>query len=180
LGDSDARPRPTTACPPRGLSWCRSHRDGWAQPQTSIKSESESEGEGESERKKRKRRKTIKEPEKAAVPPQPDVGRLDAAAADHRADSSPATREAELERRGLVWRDNSYSSQHQGVSWNKQRANWQAHIKHGGKNERLGHFATEEEAKARYDTRCRELGMDRVISDFHPSEAAKTVEPRYR
>ena len=35
-----------------------------------------------------------------------------------------------------------------------------AQIKHGGKNEFLGRFAAEEEAKARYDARCLELGRD--------------------
>jgi hypothetical protein len=67
---------------------------------------------------------------------------------------------AEVERRGLVRRDKSFSSRHRGVSWNKQNTNWTAQVHHGGKREHLGYFTTEEEAKARYDARCLELGLD--------------------
>jgi hypothetical protein len=76
---------------------------------------------------------------------------------------------AEVQRRGLVRRDNSFSSRYKGVSWHKMRKNWQAKVAHGGKREHLGCFTTEEEAKAAYDTRCRELGVDpdaSALSDF--------------
>jgi hypothetical protein len=52
------------------------------------------------------------------------------------------------------------SSRHKGVTWDKTTRKWMAQIKHGGKNEFLGRFAAEEEAKARYDARCLELGRD--------------------
>ena len=42
----------------------------------------------------------------------------------------------------------------------KEGKKWEAQLYHGGKREHLGHFATEEDAKARYDGRCLELGMD--------------------
>jgi hypothetical protein len=67
---------------------------------------------------------------------------------------------AEVECRGLVRRDNSRSSRHTGVSWEKDRRKWVAKVRHGGKRESLGYFDSEEEAKARYDARCQELGMD--------------------
>jgi hypothetical protein len=67
---------------------------------------------------------------------------------------------AELQRRGLVRRGHSFTSRHKGVSWNKNRKKWEAKVCHGGKNEHLGTFATEAEAKACRDARCRELGMD--------------------
>ena len=51
-------------------------------------------------------------------------------------------------------------SRHKGVTWDKTTRKWMAQIKHGGKNEFLGRFAAEEEAKARYDARCLELGRD--------------------
>jgi hypothetical protein len=49
---------------------------------------------------------------------------------------------------------------YKGVSWHQQTQKWRAQISHGGKKESLGCFATEEEAKARYDARCLELGID--------------------
>ena len=67
---------------------------------------------------------------------------------------------AEITRRGLVRRHNSYSSRHKGVSLHKQNNTWKAHVYRGGKTEHLGIFATEDEAKAAYDARCLELGMD--------------------
>ena len=67
---------------------------------------------------------------------------------------------AEITRRGLVRRHNSYSSRHKGVSLHKQNNTWKAQVYRGGKTEHLGIFATEDEAKAAYDARCLELGMD--------------------
>ena len=67
---------------------------------------------------------------------------------------------AEVERRGLVRRDNGCTSRHKGVGWHKKSKKWKARIERGEKQERLGSFATEEEAKARRDARCRELGVD--------------------
>jgi hypothetical protein len=67
---------------------------------------------------------------------------------------------AEEGRRGLVRRDNSWSSQYNGVYWQTRDSNWEAQVCHGGKQEQLGHFATEEAAKAGYDARCLELGLD--------------------
>jgi hypothetical protein len=67
---------------------------------------------------------------------------------------------AEEGRRGLVRRDNAWSSRHNGVFRNTAIKKWQAQVVHGGKQEHLGLFAIEEEAKARYDTRCLELGLD--------------------
>ena len=67
---------------------------------------------------------------------------------------------AEIARRGLVRRDNACSSRHTGVSWHKASKKWEARLGHGGKQERLGLFATEAEAKARYDARRLELGVD--------------------
>jgi hypothetical protein len=67
---------------------------------------------------------------------------------------------AEVEGRGLVRRDNAFSSRHKGVSWDKMQQKWLARVYHGGKTEHLGYFATEEEAKACYDARCLELGVD--------------------
>jgi hypothetical protein len=46
------------------------------------------------------------------------------------------------------------------VSWHKVNKKWKARIERGGKKENLGSFATEAEAKARYDARCLELGRD--------------------
>jgi hypothetical protein len=83
---------------------------------------------------------------------------------DQREDSAPIqnnnTEEetaAEVENRGLVRRDNSFSSQHKGVSWAKHANKWKVQISHDGKMEHLGLFATEGEAKARYDARRLEL-----------------------
>jgi hypothetical protein len=67
---------------------------------------------------------------------------------------------AEVQRRGLVQRVNSFTSRQKGVSWEKQSKKWRAKLNHGGKEEYLGRFVTEEGAKARYDARCLELGMD--------------------
>jgi hypothetical protein len=72
----------------------------------------------------------------------------------------PAALEVELARRGLVRQDNPNSSRHMGVSWHEPSKKWKAQVYHGGKKEHLGHFATEEEAKARYDARRLELGKD--------------------
>jgi hypothetical protein len=77
-----------------------------------------------------------------------------------RPECEPGVLAAEIEHRGLVRRDNSNSSRHTGVSWNKTQLKWLAQISHGGKQEYIGLFATEEEAKARYDARCLELGQD--------------------
>jgi hypothetical protein len=46
------------------------------------------------------------------------------------------------------------------VSWDKTNKKWEAQVRHGGKQEHIGRFATEEEAKARRDARCLELGLD--------------------
>ena len=67
---------------------------------------------------------------------------------------------AELARRGLVRRDNSFSSRHRGVCWDTQKKKWQAQFYHGGKREHLDYFGAQDEAKACYDARCRELGLD--------------------
>jgi hypothetical protein len=40
---------------------------------------------------------------------------------------------AELARRGLVRRDNGFTSRHKGVSWDKTNENWKAHVQHDGK-----------------------------------------------
>jgi hypothetical protein len=70
------------------------------------------------------------------------------------------TVDAVIKSRGLVWRGNEFFSRHKGVSWNKRQQKWTVRVYHGGKTENLGVFATEEEAKARYDARCLELGVD--------------------
>jgi hypothetical protein len=67
---------------------------------------------------------------------------------------------AEITRRGLVRRDNAFSSRHTGVSWHKTNKKWRAEVSHDGKADFLGLFATEAAAKARYDARCLELGRD--------------------
>jgi hypothetical protein len=67
---------------------------------------------------------------------------------------------AEEGRRGLVRRDNAWTSQYKGVSWDTRHSKWDARLRHGGKQEQLGLFPTEEAAKARYDARCLELGRD--------------------
>ena len=67
---------------------------------------------------------------------------------------------AEVARRGLVRRDNSFTSRYRGVCWDKKSKKWQARVVHDGKREYLGLFATEGEAKARCDARCLELGQD--------------------
>jgi hypothetical protein len=59
-----------------------------------------------------------------------------------------------------VRRDNSWTSQYNGVSWATRDSKWRACLDHGGKQEQLGDFATEEKAKARYDARCLEVGLD--------------------
>jgi hypothetical protein len=66
----------------------------------------------------------------------------------------------EITRRGLVRSGNPFTSQHKRVSWNKKGKNWQAQIHHGGKNEKLSGFATEDEAKACCDARRLELDLD--------------------
>jgi hypothetical protein len=45
------------------------------------------------------------------------------------------------------------------VSWYKITKKWTAQVYHGGKQENLGVFATEEEAKVRRNARCHELGI---------------------
>jgi hypothetical protein len=67
---------------------------------------------------------------------------------------------AEIARRGLVRRDNEFSSRHKGVSWKQKEKRWRAEVSHGGKQEHLGSFATEEDAKARRDARCLDIGRD--------------------
>jgi hypothetical protein len=84
---------------------------------------------------------------------------------------------AEIARRGLVRRDTSFSSRHAGVTWDKRSKKWLASVQHGGKKEHLGSFATEEEAKARYDARCHELGITADVgesSDFRGMNWNKT------
>jgi hypothetical protein len=72
----------------------------------------------------------------------------------------PDSLAAEVDRRGLVRRD-SFSSRHMGMSWNKHNKKWQALVyPGGGKREHLGYFATEDEAKARREARCLELGIN--------------------
>ena len=46
------------------------------------------------------------------------------------------------------------------MSWHKQAKKWSAQIEHGGRQEKLGLFATEEEAKAAHSARCLELGVE--------------------
>ena len=67
---------------------------------------------------------------------------------------------AEGDTRGLVRRNNAWSSRHTGVSWNTRHKKWHAELEHGGQKEFLGYFLTEEEAKACYDARCLEPGRD--------------------
>jgi hypothetical protein len=67
---------------------------------------------------------------------------------------------AEVDRRGLVRRDNTFTSRHKGVSWNKTHTKWRAQVFWGGKTEQLGYFTVDEEAKARYDACYLELGRD--------------------
>jgi hypothetical protein len=76
----------------------------------------------------------------------------------------PAAPKAELaaegDRRGLVRRDNAFSSRHIGVYWDTAKKQWQVERWHGGKKELLGYFPTEEAATERYAARCFELGRD--------------------
>jgi hypothetical protein len=84
---------------------------------------------------------------------------------------------AQIARRGLVRRDNAFSSRHTGVSWHKTNKKWRAKIRHGGERESLGYFATEAGAKARYDARRLELGIDADAlqsSDFRGVGCHKT------
>jgi hypothetical protein len=74
----------------------------------------------------------------------------------------PGALAAEVQRRGLVRRDNSFTSRHKDVIWHKKAKKWKAQIDHGGKRNFLGYFAIEEEAKACYDARCLALGIDLV------------------
>jgi hypothetical protein len=49
------------------------------------------------------------------------------------------------------------------VSWDTTKKKWQAQLYYGGKKKTkkyLGYFPTAEAAKARYDARCLELGLD--------------------
>jgi hypothetical protein len=71
---------------------------------------------------------------------------------------------AEVERRGLVRRDNGCTSRHKGVGWHTTNRKWKGRIEHGGKQEHLGLFATEQETKACYDARRLELGLGQVPS----------------
>ena len=92
-------------------------------------------------------------------------------------DEDPGAVAAEVERCGLVWRPNSFSSRHTGASWHKRRKKWMARLQRGGNNEHLAGFATEAEAKARYDARCHELGIVADAgesSDFHGVNWHKT------
>jgi hypothetical protein len=82
---------------------------------------------------------------------------------------------AEIMRRGLVRQSNDFTSRHKGVNWSKTNSKWRAEIKHGGKQEHLGYFVTEEEAKARYDARHRELGQDQVPPDTGTSSDFRGV-----
>lgn len=43
-----------------------------------------------------------------------------------------------------------------GVSWDRQTGRWGAHIQCGGRSERIGRFATAEDAARAYDRRARE------------------------
>ena len=70
-----------------------------------------------------------------------------------------AGEEEEVKRRGPARWDSVLSSRHKGVSWHKQAKKWSAQIEHGGRQEKLGLFATEEEAKAARGARCVALGV---------------------
>jgi hypothetical protein len=75
-------------------------------------------------------------------------------------------------------RDNSYSSRYPGVCWDKTNKKWQAYVYHGGKQEHLSNFATEEGAKACYDARCLQLRVDPdagTLSSFPDSANRGTV-----
>ena len=48
-------------------------------------------------------------------------------------------------------------SEFAGVSWNKRRRKWRAHINHDGKQQSLGHFDDEREAARAFDTAVRQL-----------------------
>ena len=76
----------------------------------------------------------------------------------------PGVREAvltaEVEGRGLMRRDNAFSSRHKGLHWDKKSKKWRVQIYHGGTTANLGNFATEAEAKACRDARCLQLGVD--------------------
>jgi hypothetical protein len=80
----------------------------------------------------------------------------------------------EVARRGLVRRDNSYSSRRRGVHWDTKGNKWKAEFYHGGKQEFLGYFATEAEAKAGYDARWLELGLDPYKATSTREDAAST------
>jgi hypothetical protein len=74
----------------------------------------------------------------------------------------PGALAADIKRRGLVrlgtptapsslpW-GTSFSLRHKDVNWDKSNRKWAAQVYQGGKQEYLGHFATEDEAKARRD-----------------------------
>ena len=103
--------------------------------------------------------------------------------ADEPSEPGAGTLTAEVQRRGLVRRDNSYTSRHKGVRWDKKGQKWRAEVSHGGKRESLGCFATEAEAKARRDARCLELGMDPdagASSDFRGVGWDKTSRSKWR
>jgi hypothetical protein len=92
--------------------------------------------------------------------PGPPGSTVPAARAPEEDAPDPGALAVEVERRGLVRRDNSFTSRYRGVNWHKKSKKWQARVVHGGKQEYLGRFATEGEAKARCDARCLELGLD--------------------
>jgi hypothetical protein len=58
----------------------------------------------------------------------------------------------------FVPRVSTKSSKYRGVSWRKDKSQWQAKIKVAGKDENLGFFDDEAEAARAYDTRAAELG----------------------
>jgi hypothetical protein len=72
-------------------------------------------------------------------------------------------------------RSSALSSRHKGVSWHKQAKKWSAQIEHGGRQEKLGLFATEEEAKAAHGARCVELGVEVDHDAAPPTDADRAV-----
>ena len=50
------------------------------------------------------------------------------------------------------------TSRFAGVSWHKASRKWLAKIRHGGKPQRLGLFAADEDAARAVEARARELG----------------------
>jgi hypothetical protein len=58
----------------------------------------------------------------------------------------------------FVPRVSTQSSKYRGVSWRKDKSQWEAQIKVAGKLEHLGYFDDEAEAARAFDTRAAELG----------------------